>query len=169
MDVGGAAPIGQRPCRVGAARGFVMSQEVSCLVESGLASSSSGPWSSPCLLVPRPAGAFRFCADCGRVNAVAVPDSCPLPRVGDCVGTVGSARCVTRLVCWAPWSRLRGLRIANTLLFLLRLCCVVPLFWWLLTLRGHSRWRWTHVVWVPDTVLCCPAGGSGFAVCAPVF
>jgi hypothetical protein len=97
IDVGGAAPIRQHPYRVNATKRLIMSQEVSYLVENSLASSSSSPWSSPCLLVPKPDGTFRFCTDYRKVNAVTVPDSYPLPRIDDCVDTIGSARYMTKL------------------------------------------------------------------------
>ena len=97
IDVGGAAPIRQHPYRVNATKRLIMSQEVSYLVENNLASSSSSPWSSPCLLVPKPDGTFRFCTDYRKVNAVTIPDSYPLPRIDDCVDTIGSARYVTKL------------------------------------------------------------------------
>ena len=74
-----------------------MTQEVSYLVENNLATSSSSPWSSPCLLVPKPDGTFRFCTDYRKVNAVTIPDSYPLPRIDDCVDTIGSARYMTKL------------------------------------------------------------------------
>ena len=97
IDVGGAAPIRQHPYRVNTTKRLIMSQEASYLVENNLASSSSSPWSSPCLLVPKPDGTFRFCTDYRKVNAVTIPDSYPLPRIDDCVDTIGSARYVTKL------------------------------------------------------------------------
>ena len=46
---------------------------------------NSSEWSSPCVLVPKPDGSYRFCIDFRRLNAVAVTDSYYLPRIDDCI------------------------------------------------------------------------------------
>ena len=51
---------------------------------------------SPCLLVNKPDGSFRFCTDYRKVNAVTKPDSFPLPRVDGCIDQVGSAQFVSK-------------------------------------------------------------------------
>lgn len=51
-----------------------MSKEVSYLIEHGLAKPSCSPWSSPCILVPKPEGTVRFCMDYREVNSVTIPD-----------------------------------------------------------------------------------------------
>ncbi len=95
--VNGARPIKQHAYRVNAVKKSIMRQEVSYLLENDLAKPSCSPWSSPCLLVPKPDGTFRFCTDFRKVNAVTVPDSYPLPRMEDCIDNIGSARFVTKL------------------------------------------------------------------------
>ena len=74
-----------------------MQQEVSYLVEHGLAVPSASAWSSPCVLVPKPDNTPRFCNDYRKVNLVTKPDSFPLPRMEDCIDRVGSAKFVTKL------------------------------------------------------------------------
>ncbi len=97
INVNGARPIKQHAYRVNSMKRSVMRQEVEYLLENGLAKSSCSPWSSPCLLVPKSDGTFRFCTDYRKVNAVTVPDSYPLPRMEDCIDNIGSARFVTKL------------------------------------------------------------------------
>lgn len=53
IDVEGHAPIKQHAYRVTPARWALMQQEVSYLLELGLAVPSLSAWSSPCLLVPK--------------------------------------------------------------------------------------------------------------------
>ncbi len=74
-----------------------MKKETDYLLENGLAHHSYSSWSSPCLLVNKPDGSFRFCMDFRKVNAVTVPDCYPLPRMEDCVDSIGSARFVSKL------------------------------------------------------------------------
>ena len=97
VDVGNASPIKQHAYRVNMPKRLLMKKEVDYLLEHHLAVPSSSPWSSPCILVPKPDGTVRFCTDYRKVNAVTVPDSFPLPRINDCVDTIGSARFVSKL------------------------------------------------------------------------
>uniref|UniRef100_A0A3B1J3T9 Gypsy retrotransposon integrase-like protein 1 n=1 Tax=Astyanax mexicanus TaxID=7994 RepID=A0A3B1J3T9_ASTMX len=90
-------PIKQHPYRANVRKREVMKQEVEYLLEHGFAKPSVSPWSSPCLVVPKPDGTFRFCTDYRKVNAVTVPDSFPLPRMDDCIDNIGAAQFVTKL------------------------------------------------------------------------
>lgn len=67
-------PIRQHPYRVNAAKRAVMREEVQYLLEHQLARKSSSPWSSPCILVPKPDGTSRFCTDFRKVNSVTLPE-----------------------------------------------------------------------------------------------
>lgn len=75
----------------------VMRAEVEYLMENGLAVPSCSPWSSPCFLVPKFDGTYRFCTDYRKVNSVTIPDSYRLPRMEDCIDNLGSARFVSKL------------------------------------------------------------------------
>lgn len=91
------SPIKQHAYRVNSLKRSVMRTEVDYLLRNDLAEPSYSPWSSPCLLVPKSDGTFRFCTDYRKVNSVTVPDSYPLPRMEDCIDNLGSARFVTKL------------------------------------------------------------------------
>lgn len=97
IDVEGHKPIKQHAYRVNPAKRAMMQEEVSYLVEHGLAVPSTSAWSSPCVLVPKPDHTPRFCNDYRKVNSVTKPDSFPLPRMEDCIDRVGSAKYVTKL------------------------------------------------------------------------
>lgn len=97
IDVNGSVPVRQHPYRINAVKRDAMKQEVQYLLDNELAKPSSSPWSSPCLLVPKPDGTARFCTDFRKVNAITVPDSYPLPRMEDCIDNIGSAKFVTKL------------------------------------------------------------------------
>lgn len=89
-DVGGCSPIKQNSYRVNPVKRRIMQEESAYLLEHGFAVPSSSSWSSPCLLVPKSDGSFRFCTDCRKVNSVTKPDSYPLPRMDDCIDRVGA-------------------------------------------------------------------------------
>lgn len=97
INVGSAKPIKQHSYRVNPSKRHIMKTEVEYMLQHGLAQHSQSPWSSPCLLVPKADGTYRFCTDFRKVNAVTKPDSFPLPRMEDCVDRVGSAKFVTKL------------------------------------------------------------------------
>ena len=97
IDVEGHKPMKQHAYRVNPTKRAMMQQEVSYLVEHGLAAPSTSAWSSPCVLVPKPDNTPRFCNDYRKVNSVTKPDSYPLPRMEDCIDRVGSAKYVTKL------------------------------------------------------------------------
>ncbi|XP_073809789.1 uncharacterized protein [Danio rerio] len=97
IDVGFTQPIKQHPYRVNPLKRSLLQKEVEYMLENHIAESSTSPWSSPCLLVEKSDGTFRFCTDYRRVNAVTKSDCYPLPRIDDCVDRVGSATYVSKL------------------------------------------------------------------------
>lgn len=97
IDVGDCSPIKQNSYRVNPIKRGIMQEETAYLLEHGFAVPSSSPWSSPCLLVPKSGGKFRFCTDYRKVNSITKPDSYPLPRMDDCIDRVGAAKFVTKL------------------------------------------------------------------------
>lgn len=70
--------------------------EVEYLLKNGLAEPSYSSWASPCILVRKANGSFRFCTDYRKVNALTKFDSFPLPRIEDCIDQVGSATYVSK-------------------------------------------------------------------------
>ena len=67
------------------------------MLENDLIEPSDSEWSSPCILVPKPDGSFRFCTDFRKLNAVTKSDSFPIPRIDDCIDKIGHAKFVSKL------------------------------------------------------------------------
>ena len=67
------------------------------MLEYGIIEPSQSNWSSPCILVPKSDGSYRFCTDYRKVNSVTKSDSYPIPRVEDCIDRIGCAKYVTKL------------------------------------------------------------------------
>lgn len=96
IDVKDARPVKQPPYRVNHIKREPMKKEVKYLPDHGLVVPSNSAWSSPCLLEAKGDGTQRFITDYRKVNALTVPDSHPLPRMEDCVDSLGPANFVTK-------------------------------------------------------------------------
>ncbi|KRX79159.1 Transposon Ty3-I Gag-Pol polyprotein [Trichinella sp. T6] len=69
IETGEAQPIKQPPSRLPVAQRSVMERLVGQMLESGVIEPTSGPWSSPVVLVRKKDGLPRFCVDYRRLNA----------------------------------------------------------------------------------------------------
>ena len=90
-------PIRQAAYRVSPTKLDIMKQEVGYLLDNGLAEPSKSPWSSPCVLVPKPDGTSRLCTDYRKLNEVTIPDAYPLPLLDSLIDVVGESRYLTTI------------------------------------------------------------------------
>jgi hypothetical protein len=97
VDVGSANPIKQHPYRVSPVKREKLREEVKFMMQNELIEPCHSEWSSPCILVPKTDGSYRFCTDYRKVNSVTKTDSFPIPRMDDCIDKVGNAKYVTKL------------------------------------------------------------------------
>lgn len=97
IDVRDTRPIKQHPYRMNPTKRELMRRECKYLLEHGLARPGSSAWSSPCWLEIKPDSSPTFITDSRKVNAVMGTDLHPLPRMEDCVSTIGTARYVSKL------------------------------------------------------------------------
>ena len=74
-----------------------MRQEVEYMLQNGIIKQSQSQWSSPCVLVPKPDGSYRFCPDFRQINAVTKSDSYPIPRVDNCIDQIGHTQYISKL------------------------------------------------------------------------
>ena len=95
VDVGDSAPIKQHPYRVNPMKKELLDKEVQYMLENDIIEESQSNWSSPCILVPKHDGGFRFCTDFRKVNDKTKSDSFPIPRIGDCIDQIGNAKFVS--------------------------------------------------------------------------
>ncbi len=51
------------------------------------------------VVFPKTDGSFRFCVDCRKLNANTIRDSYPIPRMDDCIDSLGEAQLFTTLDC----------------------------------------------------------------------
>ena len=98
VDVGDSAPIKQHPYRVSPMKKELLDKEVKYMLKNDIIEESQSNWSSPCILVPKDDGGFRFCTDFRKVNDKTKSDSFPIPRIADCIDQIGNAKFVSTFV-----------------------------------------------------------------------
>jgi len=96
VEVGDSPPVKQHPYRVNPVKLKLIRQEVDYMLQNGIIEPSQSQWSSPCVLVPKADGTYRFCTDFCKVNSVTRTDSYPIPRVDDCIDKIGHAKYVSK-------------------------------------------------------------------------
>ena len=97
VDVGNASPCKQHPYQVNPQKLLHLQKEIEYVLENELIEPSNSEWISPCILVPKPDGSFRFCTDFRKLNAVTKSDSFPIPRFDDYIDKIGHAKFVSKL------------------------------------------------------------------------
>ena len=95
VDLGDSAPIKQHPYRVSPMKKELLDKEVQYMLKNDIIEESQSNWSSPCILVPKHDGGFRFCTDFRKVNDKTKSDSFPIPRIADCIDQIGNAKFVS--------------------------------------------------------------------------
>ena len=73
------------------------------MLNEGVIEPASREWASPIVLVPKKDGSLCFCVDYRRLNAKTIADSYPLPRMEDCLDSLGDAAIFTTLDCNAGY------------------------------------------------------------------
>jgi hypothetical protein len=95
----GAKPVHSHPYRAGPRARKVEAAEVQRMLKAGVIEPSTAEWVSPVVLVPNPDGSMRFCIDYRSLNALTLKDSYPLPRMDECIDSLGDATIFSTLYC----------------------------------------------------------------------
>ena len=69
VDVGGHEPTKQHPYRVNPLKIAHLNKEIEYMLENNIIEPSKSEWSSPCILIPKPDGSFRFVTDFKSISA----------------------------------------------------------------------------------------------------
>ena len=69
----------------------VIDQHVNEMLAHDIIEPAASPWASNVVLIRKKDGAMRFCVDYRRLNTLTRKDSYPLPRIEDCLSSLGGA------------------------------------------------------------------------------
>ena len=91
------------PYRAGPHRRLEIEKQVKNTLDLGVIEPSDAEWSFPVDVVPKPGGHFRFCVDDRGLNERSVRDVYPIPRMDDCLDSLGDAAVFSTLDCNAGY------------------------------------------------------------------
>ena len=111
----GTKPIRQQPYRAGHHARDMSRDEVNRMLDAKVVRPSTREWATPVVVFPKKDGSPRSCVDYRRLSAVTKKDSYPIPRMEDCIDSLGDARVFSTLDCNAgigryPWPRTTSTR-----------------------------------------------------------
>ena len=69
------------------------------MLRAGVIEPTSAEWASPVVFVPKKDGTMPFCVDYRKLNGVTARDSYPLPRMDECIDSLGDSNYFTTLDC----------------------------------------------------------------------
>ena len=95
----GTRPMRSMPYRQGPARREMVREQVDAMLRAGVIEPATSEWASPVVLVPKKDNSLRFCVDYRSLNGKTIADTYPLPRMDDCIDSLGDAAIFTTLDC----------------------------------------------------------------------
>ena len=98
-----AVPIRAQPYRTGPFKRQIIAVQISNTLKLRVIEPSHSAWASPVVIMPKKNGKARFCVDYRRLNNNIKKDAYPLPRMKDCLESLGDANVFTSLECTAGY------------------------------------------------------------------
>ena len=93
----GTRPFKSAPYRAGPKTRELEQSEINKQLAAGVIEPAYSAWESPVLFVPKKDCKLRFCIDYRRLNSVTVKDSYPIPRMDECIDSLGKAQVFSAL------------------------------------------------------------------------
>lgn len=95
--VKGARPFKSHPYRAGPKARELEKFEIDKQLKAGVIEPTISEWASPVLFVPKKDGSLRFCIDYRKLNGLTMKDSYPIPRMDECIDSLGEAKIFSTL------------------------------------------------------------------------
>ena len=91
IDTGDTPPVRSGLQRMSPPQREIVEKQIKEMLEDGVIKPSTGPYSSPIVLVKKKSGDIRFCVDSRRLNNLTIRDVYPLPRLDDALHSLHNA------------------------------------------------------------------------------
>jgi len=98
-----ALPIRAQPYRTGQFKRQIIADQINNMLKLNVIAPSHSAWASPVVIIPKTNGKARFCVDYRLLNNITKKDAYPLPRMEDCLDSLGDAQVFTSLDCTAGY------------------------------------------------------------------
>ncbi len=98
-----AKPFKSPPFRAGPKMRELIQFEVDKQLKAGVIEPATSEWAAPVLFAPKKDGRLRFCVDYRKLNEMTVRDSYPLPRMDECIDSLGEAKVFSTLDAYAGY------------------------------------------------------------------
>ena len=99
----GSDSVRLNPYRTGLRTRELINAQVDRMLRLEVIEPSLSELASPVVLIPKPYGSPRFCIDHRQLNEPTVRDSYPIPRMDDCLDSLGDAQFFSTLDCNAAY------------------------------------------------------------------
>lgn len=71
--------------------------EIEKMLTAGVFEPAKSEWTTPVVIVPKKDVSLRFCVDYRKLKAKMLTDTYPLPRMDDCIDSLGDFQILTTL------------------------------------------------------------------------
>jgi len=92
-----------QPYRTGPFKRQIIADQINKMLKLNVIAPIHSAWASPVVNVPKKNGEARFCVAYRRLNNITKKDAYPLPRMEDCLDSLGDAQVFTSLDCTAGY------------------------------------------------------------------
>ena len=99
----GARSFKSPPYRAGPKTRELEQFEITKQLKADVIEPAYSEWAAPVLFAPKKDGKLRFCIDYRKLNQASVKDSYPLPRMDECIDSLGTAKIFTTLDAYSGY------------------------------------------------------------------